>query len=296
MDRIRAKFVLMNDQIRHSIEVKMGTTIGKIAPVGGGSINDTYRLTTDHGDLFVKVNSASRYPGMFSKERAGLDLLRETGSIGVPEVLHHEGVGDDAYLLMEWLEAGQLVSGYWDVYAAELAALHRNTSDRFGLDHDNYIGSLPQVNSMKDTWSDFFAENRLLFQGRMAFDDRLLQQDDVRKIERVCNRLDNLMPHEQPALIHGDLWGGNFKTGPDGKAWIIDPAVYYGHREMDIGMSRLFGGFDPAFYDAYQRHFPMEKGWLDRVDLCNLYPLLVHVNLFGGSYAIQVRRILDRFA
>jgi fructosamine-3-kinase len=173
--------------------------------------------------------------------------------------------------------------------------MHRQTNDKFGLDHDNYIGSLNQSNKFHSTWAEFFIEERLMPQLKIAFDNKIIQRSFTRLADQLFPRLHNLCPVERPALLHGDLWSGNFMPTQDGSPCIYDPAVYYGHREMDIAMTKLFGGFDDNFYDAYNENFPLEKEWLKRVDLCNLYPLLVHVNLFGGSYIRQAETTLKQY-
>jgi fructosamine-3-kinase len=173
--------------------------------------------------------------------------------------------------------------------------MHRHTADSFGLDHDNYIGSLPQYNQKRENWPAFFAEMRLEPQMKMARDEGRMDASDQRSFEKLYERLDRIFPEEPPALVHGDLWSGNYMVGPEGEPYILDPAVYYGHREMDLGMSTLFGTFGDAFYRSYDAEYPLEKGWEERSDLANLYPLMVHVNLFGGGFASEVRTILRRF-
>ncbi len=264
-------------------------------PMSGGSINDAYRLETDLGPYFLKTNSADRYPSMFAAEADGLERLRATATLAVPEVLGHGKVDDTTYLLLAYQEAGVKRSDHWEQLGRGLAALHRHSQERFGLERDNYIGSLVQTNSPRDDWHTFFAECRLEPMVRKARDLKRLGGGDAIRFERLHGRLDALFPREAPALLHGDLWSGNLITTAEGGPCVIDPAVYYGHREMDLAMMRLFGGFDPATMTAYQEAWPLEPGWPERQDLCNLYPLLVHVVLFGGGYVQQVDRILRRF-
>ena len=264
-------------------------------PLGGGSINDARVVQTTGGQFFVKINSASRYPGMFEKEAKGLALLSETNVIALPGVIGFGEDNKDAFLVLNFIKSATKTVGFWLQFGEALAALHRNTGNYFGLDHDNYIGSLPQRNRQHDNWSGFFRDERLEPMVAMAFNSGRIDRSMIRHFENFYNRMDNLFPEEPPALIHGDLWGGNFMVGESGEPVIIDPAVYYGHREMDLGMSQLFGGFDKPFYDAYNRAYPLKPGWQERLAFCNLYPLMVHVNLFGGGYAGSVKSIIERF-
>jgi len=263
--------------------------------VSGGSINDCFQVKTNNGSFFLKVNSAITYPAMFETELKGLELLRAATELTVPKPLFFGELGKDAYLVMEHLETGPRSTEFWQNFGRSLAQLHRNTQDNFGLDHNNYIGSIPQSNNPHSSWAEFFIQERLEVQLKRACDRDKIGADVLLRMEKLFHRLDGLFPKEPPSLLHGDLWSGNFFSGADGKACIFDPAVYYGHREMDIGMSKLFGGFDPEFYNAYNTEWPIADDLEDRVDIANLYPLLVHVNLFGGGYLSQVRSILQRF-
>jgi fructosamine-3-kinase len=269
--------------------------VEQAVPVGGGSINDAYRLDTAAGRFFVKVNSADRFPSMFEAEADGLRRLRDAKALRVPSVIATGEDHDDAYLLLEWIEEGAKTLAFWESFGRGLARLHAHTRERFGLDRDNYIGSLKQVNTPEPDWPGFFVHHRLEPQLKLARDRKRMEAGASFRFERLFAKLDRLFPKEAPALLHGDLWNGNFLCDTEGRPVLIDPAAYYGHREMDLAMTRLFGGLDPAAYDAYQAEWPLEAGWEERVDLCNLYPLLVHVNLFGGGYAAQVEAVLRRF-
>ena len=269
--------------------------INNVSSVSGGSINETLKLTTNIGKFFVKKNSASLYPEMFEKEAKGLNILAATNAITVPNVIASGQDDNIAFLILDFIESGQKRIDFWDHFAKKLASLHKNSSDYFGLNHDNYIGSLYQSNKKHDNWIDFFRSERLERQVQLARDHGRMGKDVVDSFERFYQKLPEIFPVEQPALIHGDLWGGNYMVNENGDAVIIDPAIYYGHREMDLGMSQLFGGFDSQFYKAYHHHYPLEKGWQQRMDYCNLYPLMVHVNLFGGGYLGSVKSILRKF-
>ncbi len=264
-------------------------------PISGGCINDAKRLQTTVGDFFIKVNSAIRFPGMFEAEAKGLKLLRSANELYVPKVITTGEFGGQQFLVTEFVESDIKADSFWEDFGTSLARLHRYSGNSFGLDHDNYIGSLAQSNTKADTWPSFFINNRLNPQLKLARDRGLVGEKLIKHFEGLYLKLPEIFPQEPPALLHGDLWSGNYMVSAEGRACIIDPAVYFGHREMDIAMTRLFGGFGYELYDAYNEEYPMEQGWEARMDICNLYPLLVHVNLFGGSYLSQVESIIRRF-
>jgi fructosamine-3-kinase len=267
----------------------------EIRSVGGGCINEAYSLKTNIGKYFIKYNSASAYPGMFEKEAAGLKLLADTKTIEIPKVLSSGENDTNAYLLLQYIESGESSRNFWNDFGTKLADLHRNTKDYFGLDHDNYIGSLVQKNNPHPDFFSFFISQRVEPQLKEARNKGSFSLSETRYFDSLFNTIHNIIPAEKPALIHGDLWSGNFMVTQNGSSCLIDPAVYYGHREADIAMTQLFGGFDPEFYHTYNQTWPMENNWQKRMDIFNLYPLLVHVNLFGGSYAQQVLRIIRQF-
>ena len=292
--------------LREAITLALGESIHitNKHPVYGGDINQSYRLSLSDGSTaFLKANSM-RNLSFFEAEAKGLEVLRATGTIGVPEAL---AIGTDAgegisFLLMENLEAAPRISGYWETFGRELAALHRadcreitGTSQPFGFASDNYIGSIPQRNAPRESWVTFFRECRLLPQMRMAegyFDAKARGQ-----CAKLLDHLgDYLAEPESPSLIHGDLWSGNAVCGPDGKAWILDPAAYVGHHEAELAMTELFGGFPAAFYRAYDEVYPIDRDYRDRRELYNLYHLLNHLNQFGGSYWSAVMNVLNRYA
>lgn len=276
-------------------EVSASTLIKSLHVLGGGSINEAYCIETNSGTFFIKYNLAKRFPGMFMAEKKGLNILREANCIQVPEVLDYAETGKYAYLLLEYVSSGEPGKDFWQLFGQQLVSLHSITSPVFGLDHDNYIGSLLQRNKAHHTWSEFLITERLEPQTKMAFESGLFDITAIRQIEKLYNKLGDLLPIEPPSLLHGDLWSGNLITGKDGNPFIIDPAVYFGHREIDIAMTRLFGGFPEAFYESYNHYRPLETGWKERIPLNQLYPLLVHVNLFGGGYVSQVRQIVTKF-
>ncbi len=281
------------DRIGNHLNLKI--ELLSVESVGGGSINETFRFETTAGDYFVKKNSASRFPEMFEKEARGLKVLADTKEIPVPKVISTGEENDVAFLVLKYIKSAPKQPDFWNSFAEKLAQLHKHSAGKFGLDHDNYIGSLNQSNLKHAKWTDFFREERLMPLVKQARDSGQFGADTVNAFDRFYIKLEEIFPEEAPSLIHGDLWSGNFMVNEEGNAVIIDPAVYYGFREMDLGMSKLFGGFDPQFYSSYDHYFKLEAGWEERIDYCNLYPLIVHVNLFGGGYIGSVRRIINRF-
>lgn len=270
-------------------------SVQSINSVGGGSINETVKLKTDQGIFFAKWNDAKRFPEMLDSESKGLLLLKTVNEIKVPEVITQKTIGNTQYLILECIESSVMTKNFWNDFGKSLAKLHRRTSEKHGLDHDNYIGSLPQSNRQHVSWIEFFILERLEPQIKLARDTRRINNSTIQQFNKLFSKLQNIFPAEKPSLLHGDLWSGNFMVGGKGEPVLIDPAVYYGHREMDLGMTKLFGGFASGFYQSYNEEFPLEKEWRKRTNICNLYPLMVHVNLFGGGYAGQVENILRRF-
>jgi fructosamine-3-kinase len=288
---------ILIDQIQLKLSEKLGAgiIIRDTRPLSGGDINAAFRINTNKGSYFLKHNSASRYPGMFHSEARGLALLEATKEVDVPVVVDTGEAGEEAYLILEYIESASRGNDFWESFGRALARMHRYNNTYFGLDHDNYIGSLHQFNHRHESWADFFIHERLERQLTLAWDKGLIDSKMTKQFERLYTRIPDVFPEEPASLVHGDLWSGNYMTGSQGQAVIIDPAAYYGHREMDIGMSRLFGGFDSDFYESYNREYPLAAGWPGRVEICNLYPLMVHVNLFGGSYVNSVKNILRQF-
>jgi protein-ribulosamine 3-kinase len=283
----------MRAEVRSAIGESMGSPVTRADPVSGGDINQAFRVDLADGRrVFVKTNPSAD-PEMFPAEAQGLDWLRQAAAVAVPEVLAVSGHQGARFLVLEWLESGRPRASFDEELGRGLAALHRAGAPVFGLERDNFIGRLPQSNAHQSSWAAFLAEERLLPMARLA--SHWLGRDTSSAIERLCTRLDTLMPAEAPARLHGDLWGGNLHVTATGAPCLIDPAVYGGHREMDLGMMRLFGGFSERVFDAYHEAFPLQPGQRERVELCQLYPLLVHVNLFGESYVSAVRRALARY-
>jgi protein-ribulosamine 3-kinase len=267
----------------------------RFTATGGGCINNGGRLQTGHGSYFLKWNYARRFPGMFDAEAKGLTLLFDAHAIRIPAVVGTDVRDDYQFILMEFIAPAARSRNYWQALGRQLAALHSVSWDQFGLDHNNYIGSLAQNNTPAREWISFFIERRLEPQLKFGVDAGRIGKDVVTQFEILYRKLPDILCVEKPSLVHGDLWSGNVIVDDSGEPCLIDPAVYYGHREVDLAMTELFGGFERSFYDAYEEAFPTQPGLEERLDIYKLYPLLVHVNLFGGGYLGEVRSILRRF-
>lgn len=269
----------------------LGEPVLEVSFLGGGDICAARLLKTKNGQFFLKYREEGGSPSFFETEAKGLDLLRSRSPIRIPEVL----ASGASFLLLEYIEPGRADNAFWENSGISLARLHLNSAPQYGLDFDNFIGSLPQVNTGRALWPDFYREMRLEPQFKRAFDEGLLSKQFIPKIERLFTALPDIIPPGKPALIHGDLWSGNFLVSRDREPVLIDPAVCYAHREMDLAMSRLFGGFDWRFYRGYESVFPSPPGLEERLPIHQLYYLMVHVNLFGHAYLRPVTEILNRF-
>ncbi len=277
------------------VEQHLSTAITGSRFVSGGSINIAYELQTATGKYFLKVNHKTLYPGMFEAEAEGLKLMAQTGTVRVPSIVLQGHSGNESFLLLEWIDSRRGSVQATALLGIQLAKMHQHSAGNFGLDHDNYMGSLPQSNHRHNKWSDFFVQERLQPMVSLAVDKRLLEYADAGNFEKLYARMPELFEEETPALLHGDLWSGNYLTTPEDEPYLIDPAVYYGHREVDLAMTMLFGGFSNEFYTSYHEAFPIAKDWHQRVDLWNLYPLLVHLNLFGAGYSGRVKEALNNY-
>ena len=259
--------------------------------VGGGCINQGYRVSGNNTDYFVKLNQASQAE-MFAAEALGLKQMYSTQTITVPQPICWGTADNSSYIVLQWLELGGGNSQSWTEMGRQLAAMHRQgTSDRFGWERNNTIGSTPQVNTWTDNWADFFAEHRIGYQLKLAKRRGGSFPDTERVVNAVRNRLADRQP--QASLVHGDLWSGNAAITTDGAPVILDPATYYGDRETDIAMTELFGGFSAAFYRGYNEAWQLDPDYQQRKSIYNLYHVLNHFNLFGGGYANQAKRIIN---
>ncbi len=264
------------------------------ARVQGGSINECYRWESGAGPLFVKVAELDRLAAL-EAEAIGLEELRSANAVRVPGVLAFGSSEDRAYLVLQWIELLPSSALAEELLGEQLARQHRVTAPQFGWSRDNTIGATPQHNGGLDDWVRFFRERRLAYQLELAQANGhagRLQERGAQLLERM----DGLFTGYPavPALLHGDLWGGNWGVDPRGAPVIFDPAVYFGDREADLAMTRLFGGFGPSFHGAYQAEWPLAAGAEARAVLYNLYHVINHLNLFGGGYLRQAESMIDR--
>ncbi|MBC1195810.1 fructosamine kinase family protein [Microcystis aeruginosa BLCCF158] len=265
--------------------------IEKSHPVSGGCINQGYAVSGNSLIYFVKINQANQ-EAMFAAEALGLKQIHATKTIRVPEPICWGIADKSSYLVLEWLEFGGGNSQSWEKMGRNLAHLHQvSLSDRFGWHCNNTIGSTPQINTISNNWADFFAHQRIGYQLRLAKERGGNFPDEDQVIPAISEILSQHQPH--PSLVHGDLWSGNAAITVDGEPVILDPATYWGDREVDLAMTELFGGFPAAFYRGYNDVFPLDAGYQKRKTLYNLYHILNHFNLFGGGYASQANRMLQ---
>jgi fructosamine-3-kinase len=266
-------------------------SVEEVTSVGGGCINNGVRLKTSFGHTFFLKLNRSAPADMFSREAEGLKALRVEGAPAVPEAYDW----GSEFILLQDLEPAPRSKAYWATFGRQLATLHSSVADQFGFAHDNYIGSTPQPNPWTEDGHAFFRRHRLIFQATLAEREGRLNGEEFRRVEKLADRLAELVPSQPASLIHGDLWSGNAITDSEGEPAIIDPAAHYGWAEAELAMTTLFGRFPEPFYSAYEAERTLHPGWRDRFPIYNLYHLLNHLNLFGSSYLTQVRSILRRY-
>jgi len=270
------------------------------SPVGGGCINQASLIELADGRRFFLKSNPRPLPRLFESEAEGLRALRQAGCLRVPQVVATGGGQDGLphFILMEHISTGRPGSGFFEEFGHGFARLHLEArGERFGFDHDNYLGSTPQPNQWCSDWVEFFRRHRLGHQLQMARQNGLSDREMNRLGERLLDRLGDWIaqPEEPPGLLHGDLWGGNYLCDESGNPVLIDPAAYYGRGEADLAMTQLFGGFDSSFYHAYEEIHPPAPGSQERLEIYKLYHLLNHLNLFGRSYFSGCMRILRKY-
>jgi fructosamine-3-kinase len=275
-----------------SRETEQEFAIANTKSVSGGCINQGYRVSSKDRTYFVKLNDVSKVE-MFAAEALGLKQIYATKTITVPQPVCWGIAANSSYLVLQWLDLGGGSNQSWTEMGRQLAAMHRvGTSKDFGWERNNTIGSTPQINTWMDNWADFFAEQRIGYQLKLAKRRGGNFPESNRVVDLVRNKLTERQP--QASLVHGDLWSGNAAMSSDGTPIILDPATYYGDRETDLAMTELFGGFPTAFYHGYNEAWELDSGYRQRKSIYNLYHVLNHFNLFGGGYANQAQTIIQR--
>jgi fructosamine-3-kinase len=277
------------------IERALGATPTEMEPVSGGSISSAFRVRTASGDTYFCKTSHDHTP-LFDEEAEGLSALGKAREIRVPKVIH----ADEKILLLEWIEEEAPTGEFWRAFGRQLAKLHSHPAPNYGWTRDNHIGLTAQFNPLRATseigWSEYFIEYRLkpMLHHPSLATDALLQASFHKSLNAIQVQLERVT--EKPCLVHGDLWSGNFLCGPGQTPFLIDPAPYFGHREVDLAMSELFGGFAPEFYEAYQLECPTAPGYEIRKTIYNLYHQLNHWILFGESYRTQTLQSFRRIS
>ena len=242
--------------------------------------------------MVIKLNKSEELTQLFEKEKKGLELLSQSNFI-IPKPHLYGTYKSYDFLIIDYIETGRNLN--WGDFGEKLAQLHQIEGKHFGLDHDNYIGSLMQVNEQCNEWSDFYTNHRLLALTAKARDQGVFERKHCLCVEKLCQKLNELIPACDPSLIHGDLWLGNLLADKSGQPVLIDPAVYYGHPEMDWAMLSLFGNYPEEAMRSYQNIKPLEKGLGGRIDIYQLYPLLVHLILFGRGYLSGILSTLKKY-
>ena len=275
------------------IKQELNSNIKKVSQLGGGSINSVFLVELEKTKIVIKINDSLKFPGMFENEKKGL-LKLNTSGVKTPQLIFKRSKDNLTFLALEYIPNGNF--GNWELFGEKLAVLHMNKNEFFGLDYDNYIGSLRQINKKENNWKGFYSNQRLLHLTKFAFDKELLSKADSKKMEELCYKLDTYVPFTEPSLIHGDLWSGNLIFDGQGKPVFIDPAIYYGHPEMDWAMLSLFGSYPETAMKSYCNIIPLENNYFEREKIYQLYPLLVHLILFGRSYYRDISEILNFYS
>jgi fructosamine-3-kinase len=285
----------MDDELKDRLAKLLGAPIRSCSVLSGGDISQSWLLETPACRLFCKLHSGQDALPMFQAEENGLQAISSTGTVKTPEVLVCQSLGTLAALILEYIEPKSPSDSEMQAFGQQLAALHAIEQYDFGWEKDNFIGSLPQSNSRAADWCSFYVSERLLPQFNRAHENGLLGSNEIPGESVMETVFRKFCGPVRPSLLHGDLWGGNYLISQKGQAYLIDPAVYRGHYEVDLAMSRLFGGFSPLFYKGYESVTPFTAGYDERQDLYQLYYLLVHLNLFGRSYYLSVKQLLNRY-
>lgn len=285
----------MSQVIREAVsETGDLSPVRDIRKVSGGDINEAYCVKTDKQRYFVKMNRETA-ADFFEWEARGLEFLRETETVRVPEVYFCGAKAGIAVLVLEWIE-GDVTAQTEETLGRDIARMHLTHGKAFGLGYDNFLGTFHQPNGWHEDWVAFYRDQRLAEQAALAEEKGRMTKERRTKMNTLLDQLDRWIPRDvKPSPLHGDLWGGNWIAGSGGMPYLIDPAVFYGHDEMDLAFTELFGGFSSRFYEAYREELPVSSEYEERRPLYQLYYLLVHLNAFGEAYGGAVDRVLKRF-
>lgn len=283
------------EKLKAYIEALIEDSITTIKSINGGDISSAYRIDTSKNSYFLKQNTSPIALAMFQTEAYGLNTIAKTNTIKTPSVLACESFEDSAFLLMEYIEWKSPSSEDFKNLGRQLAQLHKHTSESFGLEQNNFIGRLSQSNTKHTSWVNFYTNERLLPQLELAKQKGLLQSSECPNLELIKPKLKPIFDDIKPSLLHGDLWSGNYLISKNGQPYLIDPAVYYGHHEIDIAMTKIFGGFGDPFYTSYSAAISPDKHTEGRIEIYQLYYLLAHLNMFGKSYYESVSSILTKY-
>lgn len=279
----------LNERIKKEIEERLGTVIRKTENLGGGCINNAQKIITESGKKYLLKMNNNAPTDMFRTEAHGLNELQKADAIRVPGAKIFAG----KYLVTEFIESGKKTDSFFRDFGKQFADLHKYKSSSFGFYEDNYIGSTPQKNltdgNEKRNWKEFYFNKRLLFQLLLCEKNGYAEPDLKNSFGQLESKIEDILKgsEEDPSLLHGDLWSGNYMVDEKGNPCIIDPAVYYGHREADLAMTKLFGGYPEEFYSSYNDNYPLKDGWQYRENIYKLYHVLNHLNLFGRGYYSQ---------
>lgn len=285
---------MLSKKFIKELESYVNTNIISISAVSGGDISEAFQIKTVSKTYFLKVNKEPQAKHMFEVEKSALDEISKTNIIGIPEVYLVGALNKVAYILMEYIDTKSPTSTDLKMFGMQLALLHSQPTSYFGWHQDNYIGSLHQSNKTHNNWLDFYIYERLLVQFDLVRSKGLLKGSEIPSIQTMHYTLESILRNTQPVILHGDLWRGNYLNSQNGKLYLIDPATYYGDGLVDIAMTKLFGGFGANFYKAYHKIIPKSNYYNEKIELYQLYYLLVHLNLFGASYYSSVIALLKR--
>ncbi len=282
-------------RLYRDIEEHLSDRISGKSSVGGGCISNAEKLVMQSGRIFFLKSGSSN--GMFLKEANGLRELAKAEVIRVPKII----LAEEDFILMEYITSGMKKSGFFESFGKQFARLHHFNAEKYGFYEDNFIGATPQKNIPNESeafnWTSFYFNKRILFQFYLAEKNGYATEKLRKGFNLLEGKIESVLKgsEEEPSLLHGDLWGGNYMSDENGDAVLIDPAVYYGHREADLAMTKLFGGFSSEFYAAYQEEFPLKEGYEFREDVYTLYHVMNHLNLFGRGYYSQAERLLWKY-